>query len=441
MLESKTQHRSRGDSRAAGSAVVRKGKEQKRKVHTLIDKVYSRKNLELAWEKVRSKRGSGGVDGVTIDKFAEKSDWYLDRLHQKLKTDTYKPKPVEQVLIPKEGGQRRLGIPTIMDRVCQQALVNRMEPIFESKFLDCNFGYRKGKSPHDAMKKIWKELNQGCLWVVDADLQSYFDTIDQEKLIDLIAEEISDGRVLRLTRMMLQAGLMKGKSWEPTLTGVPQGGVVSPLWSNIFLHPFDEAMTGAGYQLTRWADDFVVLCRTKSEAEAALSLARRFLQEGLGVQLHPEKTRIVHVRQGFEFLGYKIAQGKGHRLPRWKRQCRGNALNLYAVPRDKSVKRFKDQVRRLTRRKAPVTLEELIRGLNPVIRGWGNYYRKANVRTLFNRLDRWIERRLYSFLAKRWRNAMWRRYPTKRLIQEYGLVRLFHLTPSFYPVLLPEKDS
>jgi retron-type reverse transcriptase len=153
---------------------------------------------------------------VTIDKFAEKSDWYLDRLHQKLKTDTYKPKPVEQVLIPKEGGQRRLGIPTIMDRVCQQALVNRMEPIFESKFLDCNFGYRKGKSPHDAMKKIWKELNQGCLWVVDADLRSYFDTIDQEKLIDLIAEEISDGRVLRLTRMMLQAGLMKGKSWEPT---------------------------------------------------------------------------------------------------------------------------------------------------------------------------------------------------------------------------------
>jgi hypothetical protein len=159
------------------------------------------------------------------------------------------------------------------------------------------------------------------------------------------------------------------------------------------------------------------------------------------VQLHPEKTRIVQVRQGFQFLGYQIAQGKGHRLPRWKHQGRGNALNLYAVPRDKSVKRFKDQVRRLTRRKTPVRLEELIRELNPVIRGWGNYYRKANVRTLFNRLDRWIERRLYSFLAKRWRNAMWRRYPTKRLIQEYGLVRLFHLTPSFYPVLLPEKDS
>ena len=317
-----------------------------------------------------------------------------------------------------------------MDRVVQQALVQRMEGIFEAEFLDCCYGYRKGRSPHDAMRKIWRELNAGNFWIVDADLRQFFDTIDQEKLIDLIAEEISDGRVLQVIRDILQSGVIEGGYWQPTLTGVPQGGVASPLWSNIFLTPFDRATTEQGLRLTRWADDFVILCNTKTEAYRALAFAKRFLKEELGVELHPTKTRIVHVRQGFEFLGYKVKRGKGYRLSANKRRVKGNPYDLYAVPREKSVKRFRDQIRKLTRRKAPVKLQELIEHINPVIRGWGTYYRKAHVRYLFNKLDRWIQRRIYSFLAKRWRNVMWRKYPARRLIGEYGLVRLTHLIPS-----------
>ena len=317
----------------------------------------------------------------------------------------------------------------MLDRVCQQALVQRMGPIFEPQMSDCSFGYRAGRSPHMAMRKVWRELHAGNVWIVDADLRQYFDTIDQEKLIDFIAEEISDGRVLQLVRDILGAGVCEEGYWQPTRTGVPQGGVASPLWSNIFLTPFDRKMTMAGFYLTRWADDFVVLCRTRGEAQRALATAERFLQEELGVRLHPQKTRIVHISQGFEFLGYKVKQGTGHRLPAAKRRGRSNPQNLYAVPREKSVTRFREQMRKLTRRKAPLTLQEMIDRINPIIRGWGTFYRKADVRRLFHRLDGWIVQRLYASVAKRWRNTMWRRYSTSRLITEFGLVRLTHLIP------------
>jgi group II intron reverse transcriptase/maturase len=410
----------------------RQGK--KKKVHSLIDKVFSRKNLELAWEKVKKNRGSAGIDEVTIAQFEARQEFYLDLLHHKLREGTYRPQPVKRVEIPKsEGGVRKLGIPAVLDRVCQQALVQRMEPIFEPTFLDSAFGYRRGRSPHEAMRKVWRELNEGNVWIVDADLRQFFDTIDQEQLIDLIAEEISDGRVLQLVRDMLRAGVMEGGCWKPTLTGVPQGGVASPLWSNIFLTPFDRQMTAEGFRLTRWADDFVVLCQTREEAQRALAVAERCLREALGVELHPQKTWVVHVSQGFEFLGYKVKQGAGHRLPAHKRRGRSNPQNLYAIPREKSVQRFQEQIRALTRRKVPIRLRELIERINPVIRGWGHFYRQADVRRLFHRLDRWIEHRIYSFLAKRWRNPMWRRYPTRRLIAEFGLVRLTHLIPGLVP--------
>ena len=360
----------------------------KRKVHSLIDKVYSRTNLALAWEQGKQNHGSAGIDAVTIAEFEANKELYLERLHRQLREGTYQPKPVKRVEIGKsDGGVRKLGIPAIIDRVCQQALVQRMEPIFEPRFQDCSFGYRKGRSPHDAMRSVWQELNAGYGWCVDADLRVFFDTIPQSKLVDLIAEEISDGRVLQLIWAMLRAGAMQGACWAPTLTGVPQGAVASPLWSNIFLTPFDRAMTAAGFRLTRWADDFVVLCKTRDEAQRALAFAERFLREELGVTLHPQKTRIVHMSQGFEFLGYKVKQGKGLRLAAQKRRRRANPLNLYAIPREKSVKRFKDQIRQLTRRNIPVKLREVIQQVNPVIRGWGTYYRKAHVRRLFHQLD------------------------------------------------------
>jgi RNA-directed DNA polymerase len=403
---------------------------KKRKVHSLIDKVYSKKNLELAWEKVKKNKGAAGVDEVTIACFEERKGYYLDTLHRKLREGRYRPKPVRRVEIPKpDGGIRKLGIPAIFDRVCQQALVQRMEPIFEPNFADCSFGYRPGRSPHMAMREVWKALMAGYEWIVDADLRQFFDTIKQERLIDLISEEISDGRVLNLIRDILRSGVLEGGYWQPTLTGVPQGGVASPLWSNIFLTPFDRAMAAEGYMTVRWADDFVVLCRTRAEANRALAFARRFLHKELGVKVHPQKTQVVHVSRGFEFLGYKVKGGKGYRMPAPRRRVKGNPRDLYAIPKEKSVKRFRDQIRRLTRRRIPLKLQEIIDSINPVIRGWGNYYRKAHVRGLFHQLDGWIERRLYSFLAKRWRNAKWRRYPSRRLINEFGLVRLTHLIP------------
>lgn len=202
---------------------TRRGK--KRKVDSRIDTVFSRKNLELAWEKVKKNRGSAGIDEDTMAAFEERKEYYLDLLHRKLRDGTYQPKPVKRVEIAKsDGGIRKLGIPAVLDRVCQQALVQRRGPIFEPTFLDSSFGYRPGRSPHDAMRQVWQELNAGYGWIVDADLRQFFDTIDQEKLIDLIAEEISDGRVLQLVRDMLRAGVMEGGCWQPTLTGVPQGG-------------------------------------------------------------------------------------------------------------------------------------------------------------------------------------------------------------------------
>src|SRR5215475_6860378 len=415
-----------------------RGEQRHRKVHSLIDKVYDRTNLTEAWKHVRENKGSAGIDGLTIAAFTERQDELLARLHEQLRNRTYRPRAVKRVAIPKAGGgTRNLGIPSVADRVVQQALVQKMTPIFEPLFADCSFGYRPGRSPHMAMRKVWREINEGNLWILDADLRSYFDKIDQERLVDLIAAEISDGRVLQLIRSFLEAGAIIDGAWEPTKTGVPQGGVASPLWSNIYLTPFDHAMTKAGYRLTRWADDFVVVCRTRQEAEAARATARAFLHEKLGVSLHPEKTRIVHVTNGFEFLGYKIGKGKGLKLPAHKRTARTNPLGLYAVPRQKSVDRFKDQIRNLTRRNAPVRLRDVIEAINPVIRGWGNYYRKAQVRKLFHRMDGWIERRLRSFVAKKWRNTVWRQYPLPRLVREFGLVRLIYLVPGINPSSTP----
>src|SRR6266852_8275876 len=276
-----------------------------KKVHSLIDKVYKRKNLEMAWEKVRANRGSGGVDGQTLKEFSTQLDQQLDRLHRELQEDVYQPRPVRQVQIPKAGKlseYRRLGIPTIYDRVCQQALLNRLEPIFEPIFDEANFGYRRGRSTQDAMRKVWKEIQNGREWIVDADLKDFFGSVEHEKLLTLVAQRIADGRVQRLIEAMLKAGSYGKGRLFPTERGTPQGGVVSPLLSNILLTPFDQEMRRKGYQLTRYADDWVATCESAAEARAAVAAALRILNE-LGVQMHPQKTRIVHVRQGFEFLG------------------------------------------------------------------------------------------------------------------------------------------
>src|ERR1700681_4247854 len=350
-----------------------------RKVHSLIDKVYQRKNLEMAWEMVKVNRGSGGVDGQSLDGFAAQLGQQLGRLQSELKEDVYRPQPVRQVQIPKAGkpGEfRTLGIPTIYDRVCQQALLNRLEPIFEPVFDEANFGYRRGRSTKDAMRKVWKEITGGREWIVDADLKDFFGSVEHEKLLALMAQRIADGRVLRLIEAMLKAGSYGKGRLFPTERGTPQGGVVSPLLSNIFLTPFDREMRRKGYQLTRWADDWVITCKSAAEARAAVAAARKVLEQ-LGVQLHPRKTRTVHVEHGFEFLGYKIKRGQGQlRLAPGQIRSSVKARGLYAYPREKSIRRFMDQVRACTRRRIPLPTQELIAELNPLLRGWGNYYKR-----------------------------------------------------------------
>jgi group II intron reverse transcriptase/maturase len=404
-----------------------------KKVHSLIDKVYKRMNLEIAWEKVKENRGSGGIDGQSLEAFEAQLSQHLERLHRELKEDTYRPLPVRQHPIPKRdkpGEYRMLGIPAIYDRVCQQALLNRLEPIFEPIFDDASYGYRRGRSTKDALRKIWKEIQSGSEWIVDADLRDFFGSVDHEKLLTLVAQRVADGRVLRLIKAMLKAGSYGKGQLFPSERGTPQGGVVSPVLSNVLLTPFDREMRLRGYQLTRYADDWVITCKSAAEARAAVDAARRILKQ-LGVELHPQKTRIVHVRDGFEFLGYKIKRGKRQmHLPESMIRSLARQGALYAYPKEKSIQRFMDQVRQRTKRRIPLKTKELIAELNPLLRGWGEYYKRAHVRRLFNRLDRWIIHRIWSHRYKHWRTAGWKRLPERVLYNEHGLVNLVGLIPS-----------
>jgi RNA-directed DNA polymerase len=407
-----------------------------KKVHSLVDKVYQPKNLRAAWEKVKANRGSGGVDGQSLAAFEQGLNENLQRLHEGLRTDRYRPQPVRRVKIPKAGkpGEwRPLGIPAVIDRVCQQALFQRLEPIFEPLFDDSSFGFRPGRSTKDALRKTWGEIKAGAEWIVDADLKDYFGSVDHEKLLTLVAQRVADGRVLMLIEQMLTAGYQEQGRLFPTPQGTPQGGVVSPLLSNILLTPFDWEMRRRGYQLTRYADDWVVTCRSRREAEAALRCAQKILAT-LGVRLNPQKTRIVHVRQGFAFLGYKIKRGsRAMYLPPARINSGARNGDLYAYPTQKSIGRFKDTIRRKTRRRIPLSTAELIQELNPVIRGWGEYYKRAHVRRIFHQLDGWLVRRLWAHHHRHWRCAGWRTLPRKRLRVELGLVGLISLIPSLRP--------
>lgn len=395
-----------------------------RKAHSLIGQVYDRRNLRRAWERVKENKGAGGVDGVTIARFEVDRERYLDVLHRQLKEGRYRPRPVRRVEIDKPGTNKKrpLGIPTVMDRVCQQALVQVLSPIFEPTFREESFGYRPGRSAHMAMRGIWRQLGR-AEWIVDADISDFFGSLSHELLIDRVADRVADGKVLSLIRSMLTAGALRDGVYESAVAGTPQGGVASPLFSNIYLSVFDEKMAQAGFELTRYADDWVIICRSQAEAERALASARAVLEGELGLRLNPEKTRLVHVTRGFVFLGYKVGRGKGLRH-------KAGGPSLYAVPTDRSIERFKDKVRTATNRRNPKDLEGVLDELNPIIRGWGNYYRRAHVRRLYHRLNRWIVMRVWSHQHKRWRNAGWRHLPARRLYGELGLVNLLQLIPS-----------
>lgn len=376
----------------------RKSKEFK--VHSLIDKVYKLLNLYIAWEKVKANKGAGGIDRVSIEDFERNLDLNLREIHLLLYEDKYIPQPVRRVWLPKPNGDKRpLGIPAIRDRVAQQALLNRLSNIFEPKFLDCSFGFRPNRSAHQAIQGVEDYLRSGYEWIVEVDIEKFLDSVNRSLLLDLVNEEITDGRVLRLIRSFLEAGVMEEIKVKHMLSGTPQGGVISPLLTNIYLHPFDEMMTQEGFRIIRYADDVVVLCRTKNEAEAALNKIREVLEAGLKLKLNAQKTRAVHKTQGFEFLGYSFGRG----------------YLDYKIPRRRAIKAFKDKVRWLTRRQQPKSMSMIITELNPVIRGWGNYFIKGNCRRVFTELDFWLRNRITAYKLKRQGGYGHRKYPYSRL--------------------------
>ena len=315
---------------------------------------------------------------------------------------------------PQEGGSGQdetFRHPSVRDRICQQAFANRLDPIFEKVFDPSSFGYRTGRKTADALE-IWRELEAGNEWIVDADLKDYFGSVDHDKLMALVSMQIADGRALDLIEQTLKAGYeYKGRRYE-TPRGTPQGGVVSPMLSNILLTPFDKEMRRKGYQLTRWADDWVVTCRTRAEANSVLAQATKILEK-LGVTLNRRKPGLSTSPRASSFSDLRSVWEGPLKLSSDRITSKLNRQNLYAIPTQKSLDRFKDQIRALTQRKVPLPMGALIATINPIIRGWGDYYCRSHVRMRFHRLDGWIIHRLWSHRYKRWRNRGWRDYPTE----------------------------
>jgi RNA-directed DNA polymerase len=351
--------------------------------HTLIDKVYSPNNLLVASGNVIGNGGAAGVDHQTVDGFLDRRQEELDRLHDLLRTDSYRPQTVQRVWIPKPGSkeQRPLGIPTVRDRVVQTALLYVLEPIFDATFSEQSYGFRHGRGCHHALACVEALLESDHVFVVDADLKSYFDTISKPRLMTRLREKLSDSRVLKLIEMFLKQGVLDGlREWTPE-KGTPQGAVLSPLLANIYLNPLDHLLTDAGFAMVRYADDFVILCKTREEAERALTVVQRWVEEN-ELTLHPTKTRIVDARsEGFDFLGYHF---------------RG-ALRL---PREKSLNKFKDDVRVKTKRTNGNCMPFICYRLSAQLRGWFTYFRHCHW-SEFRGLDGWIRGRLRSILRKR----------------------------------------
>ena len=350
---------------------------------SLIDKVYRPQTLKAAWHKVKGNAGAAGVDGQSVKQFGWRAESYLAELEQALKAEEYQPEPIKRVEIPKAGGKKRpLGIPAVKDRIVQTALKLVIEPIFEREFEESSYGFRPQRSAKDALREVDELIRQGYTHVVDADLESFFDTIPHAALMRQIEERISDGRVLELIGLFLSQDIIQGmKRWTPT-GGTPQGAVVSPLLANIYLHPLDRQMKQQGYRMVRYADDFVVLCRTAQQAQAALEEVKSWVAQN-GLRLNGDKTHVGDCRQagqGFEFLGYRFEAGQ-----RWVRP--------------KSFKALRERIRQKTQRTRGDSLAKIIEDLNPMVRGWFNYFKHAHSVAQLG-IDGFVRRRLRAILRK-----------------------------------------
>lgn len=349
----------------------------------LIDKVYAMPNLRAAFARVKANRGGAGVDQMTVSRYERDLERNLARLAEELREDTYRPQSIRRVWIPKPGKTelRPLGIPTVRDRVVQTALRNVLEPIFEREFAAQSYGFRPNRGCKDALRRVDALLRQGYTWVVDADLKGYFDSIPHEELLMRVKERVADGRVLRLIGAYLNQKVMDGLAeWTPA-TGTPQGAVISPLLSNLYLNPLDQHMAHQGYEMVRYADDFVVLCRSREESGRALAEVQAWTAEA-GLTLHPEKTRIVDATETpFVFLGYCFKRDR-----HW--------------PSPKSLAKGKETIRAHTPRNSGVSLQEIVKRLNPALRGWFEYFKHVRPSRL-KPVDSFVRTRLRHILRRR----------------------------------------
>ena len=422
-----------GPAASSAPPTARSKPERQHKWYSRIDKVSALPNRQRAWQQVLANGGAGGSDGMTLARFAENADARLAELAADLRAKTYRPQPVRRAFIPKSGGgQRPLGIPSIRDRIVQQALRQILEPLFEAKFSSRSHGFRPEKGCATALDVVDRAVKHGYQWVVDADLQAFFDTVDHDQLIAALNEEIADGSVLHLVTRILKAGvwLPETAAVEPTELGTPQGGPLSPLLANIYLHHFDTQVVQAGYGLVRYADDFVLFAKSEGEAAAALTLARQVLEEELGLRLHPEKTRVVSVAHGFEFLGFHY-----YRDPQTEQ--------LRKEVRPKSVRRFREAIRartpRLKNQRKPKArrltvvrlaknqrLRRLIADLNRFLRGWHWYFKAvwSPYDTPFRNLDGFVRQRLRTAITGRVGAGWWNQRLSNAVLRELGLIPL-----------------
>lgn len=363
---------------------------------SLVDKVWKEENLRAAWAKVRANRGAAGVDHETVEGFERRLEENLRRLQEDLRAGRYRPAPVKRVWIPKPGrpGETRpLGIPTVRDRVVQAAVRNVLEPIYEDGFAEQSYGFRPKRSTKDALRVVRRLLDEGYTHVVDADIKGYFDTISHEILLARLRERVTDGKVLALVEGFLKAGVLEDWDYEEPGEGTPQGGVISPLLANIYLNPLDHLVAERGWRMVRYADDFVILCRSAGEAEEALSMVREWTAS-VALTLHPEKTRIVDLEAGggyFDFLGYRFRRRRHSVGP-------------------KAQSRIRERIRDLTPRKNGYCLQAVITKLNKILVGWYQYFKHGSKTTMLE-LDAFVRRRLRAILWRR-RKKSWSAGPT-----------------------------